>query len=26
MMGNQALAVYRIIGNPCVGSGLGLVA
>lgn len=26
VMGNDALAVYRIIGNPCVGSGLGLVA
>jgi len=25
-MGNHAVAVYRIIGNPCVGSGLGLVA
>ena len=26
VMGNRALAVYRILGNPCVGSGLGLVA
>jgi len=26
VMGNNDLAVYRIIGNPCVGSGLGLVA
>ena len=26
VMRNDALAVYRIVGNPCVGSGLGLVA
>ncbi len=25
-MGNHTVVVYRIIGNPCVGGGLGLVA
>ncbi|HEY3219262.1 MAG TPA: glycosyltransferase family 39 protein [Gemmatimonadales bacterium] len=26
VMGNRTLAVYRVVGDPCSGSGLGLVA
>ena len=26
VMGNQTSVVYRIVGDPCSGSGLGLVA